>query len=264
MNRIFATYAVLTFFLMAFAVPLLPAATIEETFEKTYRFDPGGEINLENTNGSVTIKTWNRDELRLVAVKKVRARTTRDAKDFLKRVRIEIDYRRDDMTISTEYPRQSSGWFGIGRRPSVTVTYTLTVPDRVDLKMDTVNGDITIERVTGLVEARSINGGINVEIARGSLDAKTTNGSIHAEVENFSIRDNCHLKTTNGRITLFLAENARADVNASTVNGSIHTDFPLTVSGKWGPKRMRGDLNGGGSYVGLHTVNGGIDFKKRK
>ena len=38
------------------------ASTVTEKFEKTFRFNPGGEITLANTNGSVTVKSWNRDE----------------------------------------------------------------------------------------------------------------------------------------------------------------------------------------------------------
>jgi len=55
------------------------------------------------------------------------------------------------------------------------------------------------------------------------------------------------LETVNGSIKLYLPDQAGANVAAETVNGSIHTDFPLTVEGKFGPKRLNGVLGKGGS-----------------
>ena len=53
------------------------------------------------------------------------------------------------------------------------------------------------------------------------------------------------------------------EVTASTVNGSMTTDFPLTIRGKWGPKRMSGTVGEGGRTLSLSTVNGDMTLRRR-
>ena len=71
-------------------------------------------------------------------------------------------------------------------------------------------------------------------------------------------------KTLNGGITLDLPSDLSTEVRASTVNGDLVTDYPLTVTGRFGPRRMRGTIGsgGGGRSLNLSTVNGEIRLKK--
>ena len=49
---------------------------------------------------------------------------------------------------------------------------------------------------------------------------------------------------------------------AATVNGGIESDFPLTVTGRFGPRRVSGTIGGGGRDLRLETVNGGIHIRQ--
>ena len=60
-----------------------------------------------------------------------------------------------------------------------------------------------------------------------------------------------------------LPADVNADVRASTVNGDIETDFPLTITGRFGPRRLNGTIGRGGRSLSLETVNGGIRIKKQ-
>ena len=48
------------------------------------------------------------------------------------------------------------------------------------------------------------------------------------------------------------------EVHGSTVKGGISTDWPLTVQGRFGPKRLNGTIGSGGRSLSLSTVNGSI------
>ena len=48
-----------------------------------------------------------------------------------------------------------------------------------------------------------------------------------------------------------------------TVNGDIETEFPLTVSGRVGMRRIRGTVGQGGRTLELETVNGSIRLRKQ-
>jgi DUF4097 and DUF4098 domain-containing protein YvlB len=52
------------------------------------------------------------------------------------------------------------------------------------------------------------------------------------------------------------------ELRASTVNGEIESDYPLTISGRFGPRRLRGTIGAGGRTLNLSTVNGEIRLKK--
>jgi hypothetical protein len=244
------------------------AAEVNERFEKTYDLRPGGEVVLDNTNGSVSVETWSKNAVRLQALKKVKARSRRDAEIFMEKVKIRVEHSRNRLRIETQYPRRrgDSGflsWMFGGRKPQVTVEYTLTVPEQVDLDLKTVNGEVTVWDVMGNVDLRTTNGRIEVEDVVGSVKASTVNGSIEAGVDDLEHRDEIRLKTVNGAITTYLPANMNADVEAGTVNGSIRTDFPLEVRGKWGPKHLNGTVGDGGALVKLETVNGSIKILEK-
>ena len=244
------------------------AAEIRERFEKTYDFRPGGEVVLDNTNGSVTVETWSKNAVRLEALKKVKARSRRDAEAFMERVKIRVERSRNRIRIETEYPKRHGdfgfmSWMFGKRKPEITVEYTLKVPEEVDLDLRTVNGAISVRDVEGQIELHTTNGRIDVEDVLGSVKASTVNGSIEVELENFGRDDEIRLKTVNGAIVAYFPEDMDADVEAGTVNGSIRTDFPLQVRGKWGPKRLSGSVGKGGALVKLGTVNGSIKILER-
>jgi hypothetical protein len=51
-------------------------------------------------------------------------------------------------------------------------------------------------------------------------------------------------------------------VRAETLNGDLISDFPLVVSGRFGPRRLRGTIGQGGRTLELGTVNGTIRLRK--
>ncbi|HSD33328.1 MAG TPA: DUF4097 family beta strand repeat-containing protein, partial [Gemmatimonadales bacterium] len=88
------------------------------------------------------------------------------------------------------------------------------------------------------------------------------NGSIRATMGRADWASQAEFTTVNGGITLTMPGNLSAEVSAETVNGDLETDFPLTVTGKFGPRRMRGTIGSGGRYLKLSTVNGSIRLRK--
>ena len=63
-------------------------------------------------------------------------------------------------------------------------------------------------------------------------------------------------------MTVTLPGSVNADVEARTVNGEIETDFPLTVTGRFGPRRLNGKIGNGGRTLSLGTVNGAIRIRR--
>lgn len=236
------------------------AATATERVERVFSLAEGGEVELRNTNGSIEIDAWDRNEVRVVAEKRAKARSDEDAEEALEHLRIEFDESSRGLRIDTHYPRRSDGllsWL-FGDHVNLQVSYKLTLPRGVVLEAVTVNGGISAYETQGTMRLRSTNGSIKVSDAAGSVDAHTTNGAIKVELNQLASGEDMAFGTTNGSITVYLPRNVAAYVKARTVNGSIQTDFPIQVSGSLSRRRLEGEINGGGDQIDLRTTNGSI------
>lgn len=107
---------------------------------------------------------------------------------------------------------------GCGRRCSVE--YTIEVPGRVDVRGSTANGAIELSAV-GEVEVQTSNGRIELDDVTGGVNAETSNGRIIGRDLN---GDGVRVTSTNGAIELELGE--PQDVEAHTSNGAIRLEVP--------------------------------------
>ena len=236
------------------------AATATERIDQVFELSPGGSVELKNTNGSIEIESWDRDEVRVVAEKRIKARSDEDAEEALEHLRVEFEQTSDGLRIDTHYPRRSEGvlsWL-FGDNVNMQVSYKLTLPRNIDLEAVTVNGGISVYETSGTMRLRSTNGSIKVSDAAGSVDAHTTNGAIKVELTELVAGEDLAFGTTNGSITVYLPKTVAASIKARTVNGSIQTDFPIQVSGSLSRRRLEGEINGGGDQIDLRTTNGSI------
>src|SRR5687767_1756515 len=64
-----------------------------ERFEQTYALNASGRVSVSNVNGSITIEAWDRNEVKLVAVK------TADTRERLNEVEIKIDSRPEYLRV---------------------------------------------------------------------------------------------------------------------------------------------------------------------
>jgi len=241
------------------------AGTLREDFEKTYSLAKGGKVVLSNTNGTVSVESWDKEEVRIQAEKIVRADGRRRAEEIMEEIRIEITQREGVLEIETEIPRYRNGFWDsvFGDDISIAVNYRLLVPAEINLDVGTVNGAVAVTRITGRIQLSSTNGRIKVFESKGTIATKTTNGGIEAELLGFNAEEDMSFHTINGSITVYFPENFRGEIEARTTNGSIKTDFPIEVQGEISKRRLRGTINGGGGRVDFHTTNGSIKILAR-
>jgi DUF4097 and DUF4098 domain-containing protein YvlB len=230
----------------------------EATVDETVALSSGGTVSLENVNGDVTIEVWDRDEVRIQALK------VASSQELLDGLKVEINASSTAVRIETDYP-SSRGYRGEGhdhtkRGNHMKVEYTLTIPrfavvDDVDL----VNGNLMIVGVKGGVDAETVNGNIVVREGAGDTSLSAVNGGIELYVDQFSSSEQLELETVNGSIDLYLGSSVSADIRAETVNGTLANDLGISVTkGKYVGASFSGSVGGGGSQVELETVNGSI------
>lgn len=240
----------------------VPAAGTEQGFDWSGTVAAGKAVEIKGINGGIEATGTSGSQVVLHAVKKGK-------KSDPSQVKIEVVEHAGGVTIcavypSTGEPNQCKPGEG-GRmkvdKNDVSVRFQVEIPAGVRFVGRTVNGGIEARGLQAAAEAYTVNGGIDVE-ARGLTRAETVNGGISARVERADWKDTLRLKTVNGGIDVSLPSSTAANVKAATVNGDIETDFPLTVKGKFGRRRIEGVIGGGGPGLEMETVNGSIKLSK--
>jgi DUF4097 and DUF4098 domain-containing protein YvlB len=239
------------------------AETLKENFNKTYAFQPGQRLTLDNTNGAITIEAWDRNEVRIVAVKEVKARDAKHAKEVMAKIQIRVVPSNGGLAISTVTPDIGDTFFEwlAGKSAEANVQYQLSVPRHVNLAIENVNGSVTANDVGGDLKIETVNGRISLARTAGRLELTTVNGRIQAQMRELSVKGTHSIDTVNGSVTLQLPATSRAQLDVKTTNGSIENDFATTIQ-KSDDHRLLGAINGGGSPLVVRTTNGGVKISK--
>ncbi len=226
---------------------------VREEFHQTYPLAAAGRISVHNVNGAVHVAAWDRNEVKVDAVKHGRD-------DYaLKEAKIVIDAQAASIDIRTKYPENCHDCH------PAAVEYTLTVPRQAVLdEINTVNGRVTIEGVTGSVTAKSVNGSVVVRGAGSDSELSSVNGGLELDLPQMAGK-RVSMHTVNGPITVGLPANVGAHLVASTVHGSINSDFDLPVRrvGHGPGGSVDSTIGNGGVEVNLKTVNGPIHLTRR-
>jgi len=262
-----------------------------QTVTKELPLRRGGYVETANSNGNITVWSWDRPEVRIKAVKRMRVhpwsvsilgirfgssrpfRTVEEAERYFAELKIRISGDENAVKVKTLYPRNR-------RHVSLSTTYEIQVPQEAELALHTSNGAIAVDDIDGAVRLHSSNGKLLCEEVTGAVVATTSNGTVslvdvsgdvEAKTSNGTIKvvrrdplggsDNVSCRTSNGSITLSLPETSSFDLDAHTSNGRVSTEFPITVSGAVEREHVSGTVGDGGPRVRLTTSNGSITVR---
>ncbi len=278
-----------------------------EDFHYSYALQPGGRLDIDNTNGSIDISGWDRETIDVSGTKYA------PTNDRLRDVQIKVDVRGNTATIHTDTPKDFFHG-GFGARYSIrvprqimlsraqTTNGSLSIEDldggghvtstngRISMARDsgdyelrTTNGTIEMEECSGVERAETTNGGVRGRLKQGAIEAESTNGGIDLTILKPQDGKRIRLETTNGSITLAMAEfNANA-ISADTTHGhvtlrlpgdtnaqlsatnsfsSITTDLPLSSTEEMSKHDVKGKLGNGGALISANTSSGSIHIEK--
>jgi DUF4097 and DUF4098 domain-containing protein YvlB len=249
---------------LLFTILAAAPAAAQDTWSWKKAVPAGRSIEIKGINGDVTATAASGNEVEVVARKS-------GNRSDPSSVRIEVVEHAGGVTICAVYPHRA------GDRPNeclpgaqgrssshnndVEVDFEVRVPRGVLFTGKTVNGGVRATGMTADVKAHTVNGSVRVSTT-GLAEAETVNGSITVRMGRSNWTETLAFETVNGAITLELPDDLNADVSASTVNGSLSSDWPMTVRGRFGPRRMNGKIGSGGRELTLETVNGDIELRK--
>lgn len=225
-------------------------ADYQANFHYHYDLNPGGRIEVDNTNGSVEIQGWDGKGVEISGVKFA------SSQHLLEALHIDIHNSPDSIAIRTIYPPFHRSWANyrirvprqtiiervnstngaievrnLDRGSPMRAAHLKTVNGSIDAEnflgsvdAETTNGHIELRDISGTATMHGLNGRIDAERIAGACEARSVNGPITILLEHAG--DSLKASTTNGAIDLTFREKPRDAVRASTTNGSITLRMP--------------------------------------
>ena len=260
--------------------------------EKRFEVATRPDVHLVTFDGSIEVRTWDRNEV-LVEIEK--RGHTREAVDS---IQVTADQTGNRVQLEARRPPGGERLLGMGFMVSRSARLIATIPKSANVLARTGDGTIRIERVDGRIELRTedgsvkgseISGDITVDTGDGSvvlqdiqgrLDARsgdgglsvsgrlgvvrlsTDDGSVTARVEPGStMGDDWSISTGDGGVVLYLPGQFDAEVDAHSNDGRVSSD--LEVSGERSRDRqsLRGRLGSGGHALKVRTGDGNIHLR---
>lgn len=245
-----------------------------------------GGINLKTQSGDVTITGSDTADVLIQAVVTARGSDPENAKQRAES--FEIIHQIEDGTL---FVKDS------GTKIQVTgpysVDYRITVPRSFDVKVTTMNGDVTaraieseiginsysgdifckecsgtlaintksgdifIESFTGEMGLRTLSGDISLsDVVSNAISCNTLSGDIEGAIHP-TAESSLSVKSLSGDIDLKIDPSAELEIAADTLSGDITYDLPVTNAEKQS-RRFTAVLNAGTGNLNLSTKSGDI------
>lgn len=274
-------------------VGLLAATMAQQQTDTTFDVKANSRVSVETFGGEINVKTWNRNAIRVQATHGRRDVIEIDVRGAS--VHIEAEGRVGpamdvvfNITVPTAASLEMSGVHteinvdGVtGDVDAETVQGSITVKGGGRLKLESVEGDIVVDRARGHISANTVNRGIRITNATGDVEAETVNGPI--SLRNVQAT-NVDLATVNGRIIydgtikaggdyaiashnggvwVVVPENAGVNVSVTTFNGQLNSTLPITLRGETGTQRRMNFVFGNGSArLDIESFGGDINLRR--
>jgi hypothetical protein len=202
-------------------------------------------------NGGVSVEGWSEPGIRVRARVQAWAPTESEAREIARQVRVDTEG-----TLTASGPEHGSrrGW---------AVSWQIFVPRRTGLELETHNGPISVENVTGRMQLQAQNGPVSLRGVGGDVRARTQNGPVNVTLSGARWDgQGLDVETTNGPVTLSLPRSYSAELETGTVNGpmDLGLEQPIPVRGNIS-RRIRTTLGSGGPRIRAVTTNGPVRLR---
>lgn len=231
-----------------------------EKFEQSYPISPSGRVSVSNVNGPIVVEAWDRNEVKLEAIK------IADTREALADVQIKVDSRADHFSVEADYDGwRRNGDKGWKNHKRLDVSFHLSVPRTAVLdEIEAVNGSVTVSNFVNVTKVSAVNGSVSAVNLRGTATLETVNGEVAADFDRIEAGSKISLSTVNGRASLTLPSDANATLKAESLNGEIRNDFGLPVrKGKYVGRDLYGRVGSGDAQVRLESVNGSLTVLRK-
>lgn len=252
----------------------IPLAKYERTVRLSEPTATGSLLSLKSHDGRIFVAGEDTTDCNVTAIIVARAGSEIKAKQIAEQTNLRLERTGDGLTVKTRKPLM------LAINQCVDVHFDVKVPTNSNLKLNTKDGDITVENINGTIDvktgdgkitllhvgkkikAHSFDGSIRIRENTGDVDVKTFDGKIDVSYsEDASGICDISLVTNDGTIDLDTPVDFSANVEISTNDGSIQSDLPIEVAGKLSRKRIKGTIGTGRGNLYIRSGDGTIRIK---
>jgi hypothetical protein len=249
-------------------------------------------VSLKTFDGAIEIRSWDRPEVSIEIEKRAVDQEALDA------IQIVSEQTGNKVTFEATYPKRASDVVHIGFYASPTVRLVVSIPRESNLVVNSGDGALVIDRVTGRLDLRTADGAIKcteiggdlkvhsgdgaiaLEDITGSADVATGDGgvrlsgklrglrvgtgdgSVWIHLDDGSAMDgDWEVKTGDGSVTFELPPVFDADFDAQTSDGHVRLQN-LDMAAARDAHALKGRIGAGGRTLRLRTNDGTITIKR--
>ncbi|TET27691.1 hypothetical protein E3J68_03870 [Candidatus Aerophobetes bacterium] len=236
-----------TFILLAALVTSSSSAQKQEEIVSRYFWlKEEGLVSLNNPRGDISIQSWGKNHIEVIATKLVEGSNEKRMKKALEKIKVEFVATEDNLHIKTDLGESRFKTFFLFDKVwnffSTTqrrVDYQLWVPPRVNVLAETTSGNFFIKGIRGDVKTKGVSGRTEFSSIQGKVEAETISG----EIKLMEVEGDVNLSSLSGDLSLdqvkgnIFATSTSGKLQMSSVEGIIRG---YTTSGKIVMRKIRG------------------------
>ena len=277
---------------MLLALVAVARLALAQDTDTSFAVRQGQRLDVSDFGGSVVIKSWRQNS--------VRVRASHGSRDYFTistegpTVHISATSRHGPPMV--DYEILAPAWMplSVSGTPSAEVTIEGTEAEvtvetvegsiRVvggsgNLSLKSVEGDVTLEGANGHIELNTVDGSISVTDCSGDIAAESVDGEItllgieSADVDASSVDGSIEYDGTikdagryrfeshDGSVSVSIPERANATVSVATFSGDFDSSFPVTIKDKQ-KHRFTFTLGTGTARLELESFDGSINLRR--
>ncbi len=286
--RRFLVVSIATLAALTAAAPASRGESEPQSWQREFTVAAKPTITIRSDDARVTVHSWKETR---VKVDVERRGHTEGLVLGHPRPRVEIDQQGNTIRVLARIEGSTSGFVINTARLEVEVW----LPVESDLRIDTEDGPVSVEDVSGRIDVETQDGRLSGRGLRGDLDLRTADGrveledldgSLHLETQDgpsivrgrfdrmnvsstdggidivarpgSKLREEWSVRSQDGGIRMRIPRDLVATIDARTADGGLSVDLPLRVQGEMRHHELVGDLNGGGPILRLRCSDGSI------
>jgi hypothetical protein len=226
---------------------LFNSALAATPINETRPLDARGRVLIENLKGSIEVRAWERNEV------KIEGSLGQGVE------KLEITGDRQHLSVRVKYPKSGGLGFFSGSDKSEPSQLRLMVPLQADLEIDAVSADIDVAGVAAReLSIDSVSGDVNVvgapreaTIDSVSGDLKLILNSTTVSTESVSgdidlrgrLGGEVHVETVSGDIVVAGHQSGVNKLTGATVSGDVDIGTALASGGRIGIESVSGNIS---------------------
>jgi hypothetical protein len=196
---------------------------VTRQFSRTVSLPSGQRLQIEHSQGEVTVRSGTNREVRVEATLRVSAERTQVADAFVEDIEIHVTRDKNGAVVRTEYPTMNRG----RSNTSFAVDYTITAPQDAPLTIRNRFGHVSVEGMASRVDADVRNGRMTVTKQRGPTRLKTAFGDVVIR----DLEGDLRIESMNGSISVDDVR-GRVSSNVSFGKSTVRNVTDLSIEGR--------------------------------